>query len=294
MSELPSHVADDPPATAALAPPPESYRLYVKPEPGVPVPPGTQRYRLVEEKAFQERYPVALPMTMLVLVACGVGLSLAGAWGGFVAIPLALAAIAAVWGERGASVEFVPDDAGDFVDAPRETVAESLGVLATPERLSRGWRIVCGVAGLALLALFVASLRDLLVGTGHFDWVEHLLPAAAGLSLAYLAAKGELPFPRIDLPASPWFHSLADPSRPLQDDAPMSGGAGRMASGEPLPSVAPPRDGAERRDGSRYSVENRRPETDWNTPRETPDEWIESPDRDEGSETNRSGSPPGR
>jgi hypothetical protein len=55
-----------------------------------------------------------------------------------------------------------------------------------------------------------------------------------GVGFGYLAVKGEVPFldPVGEVPPSPWFHSLADPSQPLPDDAPISG-ARAPAAGSP-------------------------------------------------------------
>jgi hypothetical protein len=207
--------------------PPHSYLM--KLEPGAPLPPGVspdaQRYRPIETKPNKEEYPVGLPLAMLALVVCGVGSALAGAWPGFVAVPLGLAVAAAWWGEEGLSQRFVRDPAGDYVESPREVVAEQLGRLAAPQRLPTWVRISSGCVGAAFLTLFVLALMDLARGTRSFDPIEVLLPAALGAALVFLAVWGIFPSLETgEIPSSPWFHSLADPSRPLPEDAPLSGG----------------------------------------------------------------------
>jgi hypothetical protein len=241
MKDLPAHPPEPPPVSPAM---PSPYtRYYMKLEPGAPpppdLPPDAQRFRLVEDDAAIDRQRIATG-GVVALIALGVALAAIGAWGGFVAAPFVLSIGAMAWGRGGALPRYEPSDTGDYVLAPRSVVAERLGALATADRMTMPGRIVCGTLGLACIALLTEIVVDGgLVGEDVQGLAMYLFVAALGVGMAYSAVKGDFPFsPVPELPPSPWFESLADPSLPLPDDAPLSGRRG-------IAPASPRRDGEE-------------------------------------------------
>ena len=207
---------------------------YLKLEPGAPLPPDlppdAQRYRLVRDDDWD--WPKIAALVALTMAFGGVALTwtdvpgwLAGTifFGSLVVALLAGLAVASVDLPR-----YVPADGGEYVRAPRSVVAERLGALAGPPNLSMPTRVLCGVVGVFFVVLmtsvFVGGLDD---GIRHVDITALaglLVVVAAGAGFGWMALKGEVPFIRpVEVPASPWFHSLADPSARLPDDAPISG-----------------------------------------------------------------------
>jgi hypothetical protein len=205
---------------------------YLKLEPGAPLPPDVpadaQRYRLMEDLDVRDRTRIAAGL-VVALVAAGVGLAWVGAGGGFVTVSFTLAMVAVVWGSTPAAPRYVPSASGEYVLAPRSVVAERLGSLAGPPKLSMPVRVLCGAMGafllLMMLAVFIHTIGDpFLPEDVPGLLIAVLVATAAGVGFGYLAVKGEVPFLNpVEVPPSPWFHSLADPSQPLPDDAPVSG-----------------------------------------------------------------------
>jgi hypothetical protein len=221
--------ASSPPLASA---PPQPHRYYQKHEAGAPLPPDlppdAQRYRLVEEGAQDERQWVAIGC-VVAMVAAGVWLVWVDAPKLVVDVPFVLAGLAIVWAAwgrwRAVAPRFVPSASGEYVIATRSMIAAQLGSLAAPERVSKPARIVCGALGVSLIVAALAlSVADLLAGepAGLLVW---LIAAVIGAWLTHVAMTGEYAYSREEpeIPPSPWFHSLADPSRPLPDDAPVSG-----------------------------------------------------------------------
>jgi hypothetical protein len=234
MKDLPAvpAVPPNPGSTAAASSPRvPAGGWYLKLEPGAPLPPDlpadAQRYRLVEDVDFRGRTPIAAGV-VVAMVAAGVGLAWVGASEGFVTVPFVLAMLAVAWGRTPAAPRYVPSDTGEYVLAPRSVVAERLGSIAAP-KLSMPIRVLCGAMGAFLLlaaARLIGGLDDGFLPERIVGWLAAVLAATAvGGGFCYLAVKGEVPFlnPAEEVPPSPWFYSLADPSQPLPDDAPISG-----------------------------------------------------------------------
>lgn len=215
----------------------------MKLQPGEPLPadlpPDAQRLRRVEDDVAGGRTPIAAGV-VIAMVAAAVGLAAVGAWGGFVAVPFVLAFVAMEWARRepehAAPPRFVPDDDGEWEIAPRSVVAKSLGALAAPPKLSTWVRTLCGVLGMAFVAVIALMAKGGFAAEDAEGIASLLMAGALGAGLTYIAVRGELPFSRrTELPASPWFHSLADPSAPLPDDAPISGPRSHRLAGPSRP-----------------------------------------------------------
>jgi len=215
---------------AAFSPRVPAGEWYLKLEPGAPLPPDlpadAQRYRLMEDLDSRDRMLVATGLAVA-MVAAGVGLAWVGAGGGFVSVSIILALVAVAWGRTPAAPHYVPSAAGEYVLAPRSVVAERLGSLAGPPKLSMPVRVLCGAMGtfflLVVSALLIHTVNDPFLPEGIVGFLIVVL-VAAGVGFGYLAVKGEVPFLNpVEVPPSPWFYSLADPLQPLPDDAPVSG-----------------------------------------------------------------------
>ena len=101
-------------------------------------------------------------------------------------------------------------------------------LLAAPKRLSTPVRIVCGIFGVGLIALVVLGvLAELAYPSTGSVWAVLVwaFVVAMGAVFVYAAVRGREPFSRTEEIPSPLFYALADPTRPLPDDAPISGGA---------------------------------------------------------------------
>lgn len=221
---------DLPPAPADQ---PDLY--YLKLEPGAPLPPDlpadAQRYRLVRDEDYRDWGRIAAGVALTMAVG-GIALTWASIPGWlpgmvFFASPV-VAIVGVVAGKTTDVPRFMPADGGEYVRAPRSVVAERLGVLAGPPRLSMPTRVLCGVVGaffvVLTISVFGEGLGDGILLRDFLSSIILLVVAAVGMGFGWLAVKGEVPFIRlVEIPASPWFHALADPSAPLPDDAPISG-----------------------------------------------------------------------
>ena len=215
-------------------PPPDRYMMRLKPGDPLPhdLPADAQRYRMVRKDSFRDRGPIALGI-VVALVACGVCLSLLGFEDSYL-VALGVLVGLTIWWARDVPpvVRYVPDDRGDYVVEPHSVTAERLGALAAPEQLSGAGMVFCAVVGAALLVLGALDVYDIVRGAMEFDAIGTLLPLGAGAALMLVAARREIPsFKTGEVPPSPLFLELADPSRPLSEDAPISGQSeGAMSS----------------------------------------------------------------
>lgn len=231
-SDLPP--ADSPCLKPAPGPPqPDRYMMQLKLGDPLPhdLPADAQRYRLVRKESFRDRGPIGLGI-VVALVACGVYLSLLGVADG-VLIALGVLVGVAIWWSREVPpvVRYIPDARGDYVVEPHSVTAERLGALAAPERMSTAGRLFAGVAGSAILTLGTLNVRALMVAGTKLD-AEMLLPLGIGAWLVFLALRREIPsLTTGEVPPSPLFLELADPSRPLSEDAPISGRSESAKSG---------------------------------------------------------------
>jgi hypothetical protein len=225
MKALPAGPAVPPtPRSTPFSPRVPEGGWYLKLEPGAPLPPDlpadAQRYRLMEDLDSRDRILVATGLAVA-MVAAGVGLARVGAGGGFAIVSIILALVAVAWGRTPAPPRYVPSATGEYVLAPRSVVAERLGSLAGPPKLSMPVRVLCGAMGafllLAMIAVVISTvdapfLRERTVGLLGFILVA--------VGFGYLAVKGEVPFLKsVEIPPSPWFHSRG----------PVAAAAGRRA-----------------------------------------------------------------
>lgn len=146
----------------------------------------------------------------------------------------------------------------DFAHHDDAVSSASPGSSAASTRVTVPARIFCGTLALALFAgiVFGATWGPV---DGPF-LIVCLMAAVIGAWFARVAVKGEYyGFSRPEIPTSPRFHTLADPSRPLPDDASVSGtrelaDPSRALTSEDFGSVAAPS-----APEAAPSAENRRP-----------------------------------
>lgn len=207
-------------------PPPDRYMMQLKAGDPLPhdLPADAQRYRMVRKDSFRDRGPIALGI-VVALVACGLCLFLLGFADAFIIAVGVLVGLAMWWSrEVPPVVRYIPDDRGDYVVEPHSVTAERLGALAGPERLPAAGRAFCVVASAGLIVLAGLDLYDVWVGVAEFSAVASLMPLGLAAALLFVAVRNEIPsFGTGEVPPSPLFLELADPSRPLSQDAPISG-----------------------------------------------------------------------
>lgn len=224
---------------------------YLKLEPGAPLPPDlpadAQRYRLVRDEDYRDWRGIAGGVALTMAVG-GIALTWTGVPKWFAGTvffgSLVVAVVGAALGATADVPRYIPADGGEYVLAPRSVVAERLGVLAGPPKLSMPTRIMCGLVGTFFIVFltsgFVGALGDGVPRIDILALVISFVVIGVGAGFCWMALKGEVPFIRpVEIPASPWFHALADPSAPLPDDAPISGGRSGARRDDPAGSVDP-------------------------------------------------------
>lgn len=214
-------------------PPPDRYMMQLKLGDPLPhdLPADAQRYRMVRKDSFRDRGPMALGI-VVALVACGLCLFLLGFADAYL-IALGVLVGLTMWWAREVPpvVRWVPDDRGDYVVEPHSVTAERLGALAAPERLPAVGRVFCVVAAAGLIVLAGLDLYDFLVGASEFSAIGSLMPLGVAASLLFVAIRNQIPsFETGEVPPSPLFFELADPSRPLSENAPIFGRSEGAAS----------------------------------------------------------------
>jgi hypothetical protein len=92
---------------------------YIRVDAIASVPSGMQRYHLEVTEDFRSRYIAYVPAVIVALIVGGVALVAAGARSGLAALPFVLAVLAVAFMSGYLSLEYVPDDDGEYVEAPR-------------------------------------------------------------------------------------------------------------------------------------------------------------------------------
>lgn len=193
---------------------PELPRYLRRMEAGAPLPdgvaPGAARYEMIVRNELPVAFRRPAALAGAVVTVASMALVLAGVPWGLVALPVGLGLVIAGWWGGTQSVTFRRADTGAWVEddaaIPSDEPFHWFGT---------GTRVFAGA--LSALALWLAA-----TGAGEMSWAEILMTGALGLGLGACALVDSLPFPRRDLAeeirSHERFRELADPARALTPD----------------------------------------------------------------------------